>query len=307
MTPTTSRGWSSKRMIFPIAPGSPPKRRGHSSWLRMTGTGGPPAGGGPGARNGSSSSVKSRPRKGAAPRTRKKLPRTPASRICSGSPPPVTETSGTLFEIAIESKSVARCRKSRMSGAAIGACGKLVLTIRFQIITRRSGSRYGSGRSSTASMTLKIAVVAPIPSARVRSATVVNPGLRRSVRTPYVMSCQSVVMAESSRWPLLSQSPLPSRRPQLLDDVGRQLERFHRLAGPPGDVRGRDRAGRDRGLSASHRELVAQRLPGRRGDADRDVELLLEAERALEVDRRRQPRPAGLLTHPGNRHPGRPP
>ena len=33
-------------------------------------------------------------------------------------------------------------------------------------------------------MTLKIAVLAPMPRARVRTATVVNPGLRVSMRAP---------------------------------------------------------------------------------------------------------------------------
>jgi hypothetical protein len=48
----------------------------------------------------------------------------------------------------------------------------------------RSGSANGSGRSSSVSTALKIAVVDPIPSARMSTATRVNPGLRRSVRNP---------------------------------------------------------------------------------------------------------------------------
>ena len=46
----------------------------------------------------------------------------------------------------------------------------------------RSGSGYGTGLNSVALTRLKIAVVAPIPSARVRSAAVVNPGVLRSER-----------------------------------------------------------------------------------------------------------------------------
>jgi hypothetical protein len=47
----------------------------------------------------------------------------------------------------------------------------------------RSGSRYdGSGRSSTPLTTVKIVVVAPMPSPSVRIATAAKPGLRRSVR-----------------------------------------------------------------------------------------------------------------------------
>jgi len=41
----------------------------------------------------------------------------------------------------------------------------------------------GSGRSTTACTTLKMAVVAPIPMASVSAATVVNPGMRASWRS----------------------------------------------------------------------------------------------------------------------------
>jgi hypothetical protein len=42
---------------------------------------------------------------------------------------------------------------------------------------------------------VKIVVVAPIPSPRVRMATAANPGLRRSVRQAYATSCINVCMA----------------------------------------------------------------------------------------------------------------
>jgi hypothetical protein len=48
----------------------------------------------------------------------------------------------------------------------------------------RSGSAYGSGRSSTALTTVKIAVVAPIPSANVTTAIKVKPGFFDSTRKP---------------------------------------------------------------------------------------------------------------------------
>jgi len=44
---------------------------------------------------------------------------------------------------------------------------------------------YGSGRSSTARSTLNIAVFTPTPTARVKTAIAVNPGLRRRARHPY--------------------------------------------------------------------------------------------------------------------------
>jgi CheY-like chemotaxis protein len=49
---------------------------------------------------------------------------------------------------------------------------------------RRSGSRKGSGRSSTALTTLKMAVFAPMPSANVRMTTPVNPRFAKSIRRP---------------------------------------------------------------------------------------------------------------------------
>jgi len=49
--------------------------------------------------------------------------------------------------------------------------------------TSRDGSRNGSGRSSTALMTVKMAVFAPMPSASVRMATAENAGRDSSTRT----------------------------------------------------------------------------------------------------------------------------
>src|SRR5437667_12662059 len=51
-----------------------------------------------------------------------------------------------------------------------------------QICTILSGSRNGNGRRSTAFMTLKIAVCAPMPSASVSTATAVKPGFFSSWR-----------------------------------------------------------------------------------------------------------------------------
>ena len=53
---------------------------------------------------------------------------------------------------------------------------------RFVIRTTRSGSRNGNGLSSTPSMTLKIAVVAPMARASVNAAMIVKPGVRESFR-----------------------------------------------------------------------------------------------------------------------------
>ena len=52
-----------------------------------------------------------------------------------------------------------------------------------QIPTSRSGSLKGRGRRSTPSTTLKMAALLPIPTARVSTATALNMGARRSLRT----------------------------------------------------------------------------------------------------------------------------
>ena len=49
-------------------------------------------------------------------------------------------------------------------------------------VTSRSACAYGSGRSSTALTTLNIAVLAPMPIASVRMATIAKPGRRVQVR-----------------------------------------------------------------------------------------------------------------------------
>src|SRR6267142_2150360 len=55
-----------------------------------------------------------------------------------------------------------------------------------------SGYAYGSGCNSTAFTTVKIPVVAPIPSVRHRTAAVVNPRFLRIIRTANWTSCHSV-------------------------------------------------------------------------------------------------------------------
>jgi hypothetical protein len=52
------------------------------------------------------------------------------------------------------------------------------------IVTSRSGASKGSGRSTAASTMEKIAVLAPMPSAKVRMAAVAKPGERRRIRSP---------------------------------------------------------------------------------------------------------------------------
>ena len=72
-----------------------------------------------------------------------------------------------------------RCRRWRvppsatLNEAGVGA---------WKTITRRSESGYGRGESSNVCTTLKIAVLAPMPSASVRIATAAKPGALSSWR-----------------------------------------------------------------------------------------------------------------------------
>src|SRR5215510_178389 len=61
-----------------------------------------------------------------------------------------------------------------------------------QATTRRSGSRYGSARSSTALVTLKMAVLAPTPKAMVSAAVKANTGLLRNTRAATARSRKSI-------------------------------------------------------------------------------------------------------------------
>ena len=56
----------------------------------------------------------------------------------------------------------------------------------------RSGCGYGSGCSRTASTTVKIAVLAPMPMASAASAIAVNPRFRRIVRRAYFRSAMTL-------------------------------------------------------------------------------------------------------------------
>src|SRR5215471_13661303 len=59
-------------------------------------------------------------------------------------------------------------------------------------LKRRSGSLYGSCRSSTPLTMLNIAVLAPIPRANVSIEMTANPGVLKSERVPRRISCQIV-------------------------------------------------------------------------------------------------------------------
>src|SRR6516164_490159 len=66
-----------------------------------------------------------------------------------------------------------------------------------QTNTSRSGSGKVKGLNRVALITLKIVVLAPMPSASVSTATTVRPRFFISIRMPYRRSCRSVVMDHS--------------------------------------------------------------------------------------------------------------
>src|SRR5277367_5038346 len=69
---------------------------------------------------------------------------------------------------------------------------------RSQSNAKRSACGYGSGLSNNAFVTLKIAVVAPMPIASESKMAAVNPAFFVSMRRAYRRSCQIVLMASGS-------------------------------------------------------------------------------------------------------------
>ena len=106
--------------------------------------------------------------------------------VCSGSSLVITVADVKRYP-EMWSKAFAYARQLLNFAADVRSndpCGKVVTNA-----YSRSASGYGTGFNNTASTTEKIAVFAPIPSARVRTATVAKPGdfrkLRRAYRTSW--------------------------------------------------------------------------------------------------------------------------
>jgi hypothetical protein len=181
MTVCVSASSPDSWIVRPITPGSAPKTRTQRAWERMTTSFRP---GSP------SSAVKSRPRAGATPSTRKWFGHTRLASSSSGSPSP---TSVRLHpEIPV-------------SDASAGMDSRLSRTIPLlkltsgQTATSPPGSWYGRSFKSTVLTTENVAVDAPIPSARVSTAIAVKSGERPSVRAAQRRSCILVPIPSSSR------------------------------------------------------------------------------------------------------------
>ena len=96
----------------------------------------------------------------------------------------VTLVSPLPVKYASTSKLRFCARQSKKSGPAMVVLRAPVLRLVLVTTITRSGWSNGIGRRTTALTTLKIAVVAPMPSARVRMAVAAKPGWRIRVRMP---------------------------------------------------------------------------------------------------------------------------
>lgn len=81
----------------------------------------------------------------------------------------------------------------------IGRTSERWLVDAAETITRRSGCENCDGRSKTLLATVKMAVFAPMPSARVKIATAVNAGALASMRSAVRASWTSVLVALDSQ------------------------------------------------------------------------------------------------------------
>ena len=127
---------------------------------------------------------------GATPSIGKKPADTPkpSIRVASPSIVIVARANENAARLAIARDRSETATRSATSIAAYRRFGPLPFPISApgtfsQTRTRRAESLYGSGLIRTLCTTLKIAVLAPTPSASVSTTTIVKPGARRSVRS----------------------------------------------------------------------------------------------------------------------------
>ena len=102
--------------------------------------------------------------------------------IRSGSFPSRTVKSRTVKPPMSSKVADWACQSARLGGEAY-MYGSFRSSLRSHRSARRSADGNGSERSRTPSTTLKMVVLAPMPSPRVSTATVVNAGQRRNVRS----------------------------------------------------------------------------------------------------------------------------
>ncbi|CAM4242417.1 hypothetical protein COEX109129_14910 [Corallococcus exiguus] len=174
ITPTTVHGTGPPRFTArPSTSGLPPKRRCQSACDSTVTWGAPGA---------SSPARSARPNCTRGPSTWKKSAVTSPACTFMGEASSRSAPSVTIAGATPASPSKARVcsRRSIRSGGDVGP-GPCWPTLNSR--TSRASSRRGNGRSSTACTTLKMATLAPMPSASVATATTVKVGLRRSRRS----------------------------------------------------------------------------------------------------------------------------
>ena len=208
-TPTTAIGWPLTSTLWPTTRGSAPNRRVQNPWPSTT------TGCAPGVR--SSSSLRRRPAAGRRPSTPKNVPETSTPSTWSVWFPTVT-CSGAVYSASAPSKASLLSRSSTNIGCDRGVSVSLWLCVAPEegpgasTTTSRSGSFTGSRRNSTWSMSVKIAVLAPMPRARVRITTSVKPGLLASVRSAYRRSCLSSSIVKPGVLAAHPRTPLAPRK-----------------------------------------------------------------------------------------------
>ena len=183
MTPTTVHGLLSSVTVRPTTSGAPPKRRCHSPWLSTTTLAWPctwssavagARAGAPPERLENPSVTKVDPQALGLAVTQQVHPRA-ALGVGRPRPPPATARAGApVLDVRHGEVALGRLRRR--------------LPQPHQPLRERGRA---ASRSSTPRTTPKMAVLAPIPSASVSTATSVKPGVRSSPRTPYRTSCTS--------------------------------------------------------------------------------------------------------------------
>ncbi len=109
----------------------------------------------------------------------------------SGAPTPVRSGPHPWYAAMEANVRFSACQSPKSGGESHSGAARPRVRVSVQSCTSRSDCGYGSGRNSTERTTLKIAPLAPIPSARVSSATAVNAGARRRPRNAIRKSCIS--------------------------------------------------------------------------------------------------------------------
>ncbi len=172
ITPTIVCGSSLRRTVWPtMSPRAPNRCRQMPSLSTAT----------RGAPGPSSPAVKPRPSAGLTSSTSKKFALTIAPERLSGRSPPES-ASVACRNAASPARLRARTRQSRKLAGEASKLFCLVCVFTSVTSTRSSGLANGSGRSSTALTMLKIAALAPTPTAMVSTASRRKPGARLKVR-----------------------------------------------------------------------------------------------------------------------------